>query len=447
MKQPSSVCRAWSGKVANLRMIPYLHALQYFAHTKDIYTRSREELLADQWQRVQTIINYAYAHVPFYRGLWSRHSVTPADVQHPTDMGKIPIVTKAELRSAYPESALSDQFESGEYQELSTSGSTGEPFKFAKDKAAIGKTIAVNYRTCTLSGYRLGRKVLQVAPPISGGSKWAVRLTDAILQREVVDTFSGDYENTLKLLGSFNPTFIVGYASYIHILAKIALTRSWRPSHRIVAIMTTSETLLPQMRATISQAFRADVFDQYGSNEFGRVAGECKHHRGYHINTDAAYIEVLDLHSDKRLDIGQSGRLIVTGLTNHAMPLIRYEIGDTGAISDRYCPCQNETPLLTDIGGRLQDVLWHTNGTPLPPDYLYRVLREHDEIQNYQVIQESGDFVRVRVVSRDELSDETTRSIQGLINGYLGCDVVVEKVARIPRIAGKFKHIVSTIHR
>jgi phenylacetate-CoA ligase len=428
-------------------MIAYLRALTYYAATRDIYTRPRQSSLDDQWNRVQEMVAYAYAHVPFYRTLWRAHNVTPGDIRRPSDMDRLPVVTKASIRAAYPDAAISDQFERRDYKELSTSGSTGEPFKFVKDKDALGKTIAINYRTCTLSGYGLGRKVVQVAPPISGGSQRVIRLVNAMMRREVVDTFAGDYESTLNLLDRFQPTFLVGYASYLHILAKIALDRAWHPAHPIIAVMTTSETLLPQMRATIEEAFNTEVFDQYGSNEFGRMAGECGCHRGYHINTDAVYIEVLDLDADTRVAAGQSGRLVMTGLVNRAMPLIRYEIGDTGALAGRPCACDNATPLLVNIGGRLQDVLWHANGTPMPPDYLYRVLREYGEIQNYQIVQRSRDLVQIRVVCKEAMDAARADSLRTAVAEYLGCDVVIDAVAEIPRIAGKFKHIISNVDR
>ena len=427
-------------------MVPYLYALQYAARTRDLFRWSRKELLATQWQKVQQLVGYAYSHVPFYHQLWTEHGISPADIQGPDDLSRIPVVTKADLRAAYPKDTLSDELTAGQWKEWSTSGSTGEPFKFAMDAAAVGYQMAVNLRTCTLSGYALGKKVLQVAPPISGGSNLVMQAVDAVLRRRVVDAFSAEYDEAFAFLDSFKPEFIVGYTSYIYILAKLTLKRSWRPSHDIRGVMTTSETLLPQMRRVISEAFHTEVFDQYGSNEFGRVAGECELHDGYHLNMDAAYIEVLDLDSDQVVGAGTPGRLVITGLLNRAMPLIRYDIGDIGALSMRYCPCGWETLLLTDIGGRLQDVLWRADGTPVPPDYLYRILREYDEIQNYQVIQESHAHVRIRVVERSPLSSERVRDIQSRVKGYLGSSVQVERVAEIPRVAGKFRHIISMIN-
>ncbi len=426
-------------------MFPYLYAVQYAVKSRDMFRRSRNELLEMQWQKFQEVMTSAYEHVPFYRRLWSEYEVRPSDIQNPDDLTQIPIVRKTNLRSVYPKDAVSDQLAASEWREWSTSGSTGEPFKFAVDAATVGGQMAVNMRTCTLSGYALGRKILQVAPPISGGSNLVMRAADVVLRRRVVDAFSSEYEETFDFLDGFGPEFIVGYASYIYILAKLAIQRSWHPTHDIRAVMTTSETLLPQMRRTITEAFQSEVFDQYGSNEFGRIAGECETHVGYHLNMDSAYVEILDPNSDRTVEVGTPGRLVITGLLNYAMPLIRYEIGDVGAISTAYCSCGWETLLLTHIGGRLQDVLWREDGTPVPPDCLYRILREYDEIENYQVVQESQMHIRVRVVERGHLSSEQAAEIQSRIEDYLDCNVEVERTVEIPRVAGKFKHIISKI--
>ena len=45
---------------------------------------------------------------------------------------------------------------------------------------------------------------------------------------------------------------------------------------------------------------------------------------------------------------GRSGRLLVTALRNFAMPLLRYDTGDTALLGEP-CPCGRGLPVIRDI--------------------------------------------------------------------------------------------------
>jgi len=270
-------------------------------------------------------------------------------------------------------------------------------------------------------------------------------MVNRLLRRRMVDIFAPDYRATLRLLSDYRPEYMVGSGSYFSLLAREALRVGWRPSKPVRAVMTTSETLYADMRATISEVFDAEVYDQYGSREFGRIGSECELHEGYHINTDVVYLEVLALDSDEAVRQGQRGRLVVTGLTNHAMPMIRYDIGDLASLSSHHCACGRASPLLTDLGGRLQDILWHSDHSPRPPGFVGVLLRESDHIVDFQLVQESYDLVVLRFVADRELPSEALQHIREGLRTYLGCQVAFEQVDTISRVAGKFKRIISHV--
>ena len=53
----------------------------------------------------------------------------------------------------------------------------------------------------------------------------------------------------------------------------------------------------------------------------------------------------------KPCGVGEIGRVVVTPLSNFAMPLIRYDVGDTAEVGPP-CACRRGLPVLTRIIGR-----------------------------------------------------------------------------------------------
>ena len=95
----------------------------------------------------------------------------------------------------------------------------------------------------------------------------------------------------------------------------------------------------------------------YGSNDAGPMAFQCEHGEGaiFHLNTRLQRMEILDLHADRPVAEGESGRLVLTSLHRKAMPLERYEIGDLGRWVPGACPCGRTSPRF-ELQGRCGDV-------------------------------------------------------------------------------------------
>ena len=101
------------------------------------------------------------------------------------------------------------------------------------------------------------------------------------------------------------------------------------------AIITSAETLFDYQRETIEEVFGCPIFDQYGCAEQVVFVSQCEK-GNYHIHPEFGFVEFLR-DDGNRAQVGEPARLICTGFTNHAMPLIRYDIGDTGYnIIDNY---------------------------------------------------------------------------------------------------------------
>jgi phenylacetate-CoA ligase len=205
-------------------------------------------------------------------------------------------------------------------------------------------------------------------------------------------------------------------------------------------VMTSSETLEPDVRAAVEQAFGVRVFDWYGQAERVAAIGTCEYGR-YHVLTDYSVVSLLAKESGT-LEVCE---LVGTTLNNDAMPLVRYRTGDT-VIPDTDgaapCPCGRVFPTIRAVVGRQEKILTLPDGRIVAR--LDRIFQGHDRhlVEGQVLYRGHGRFV-LRVVTTDAFTDADA---QALVDKFLlrvpGVDVSVARVAAIPRGPnGKFEFI------
>ena len=214
---------------------------------------------------------------------------------------------------------------------------------------------------------------------------------------------------------------------------------------RLKVVVTNAEPVTPQQRRLIETAFSCPVRESYGMSEELAAAGECEH-GVMHLWPDAGHVEVLRDDSPDPVAPGETGRLICTGLVHREMPLIRYEVGDRGAViwPEEPCACGRAMPHLASLEGRTTDNLVTTDGRSvfwINPVFYGLPLHEA------QVVQEELGRIVVNVVPEPAFGATDERSIKEGLRRRLG-DVSVElrkvdAIARGPN--GKFKAVVSKV--
>jgi phenylacetate-CoA ligase len=132
------------------------------------------------------------------------------------------------------------------------------------------------------------------------------------------------------------PEYIYYYPSQLFFIAKYILHNNIKLNFKPKAIITHAEILTKTMRKTIEEAFDAPVHDEYGSNEFNRIAFECKYKLGYHVPEDALIVEILN-EDVREVKENETGEVVITSLLNKAMPLIRYRQEDYAIKTDGKC--------------------------------------------------------------------------------------------------------------
>src|SRR5262249_46895959 len=195
---------------------------------------------------------------------------------------------------------------------------------------------------------------------------WRGRLRNALLERATyLDTLKMDtsaMDRFAQTLLRRQPTLIFGHAHSVYLFAeyvRFAGIRGIRPQ----GIITTAMVLHSWQRRAIEEVFACRVTNRYGCEEVSLIACECEKQAGLHINADGVYVEVL--RDGRPARPGEAGSLVITDLTNRAMPILRYQVGDVGVLSERRCPCGRGLPLLERLEGPEADYVLTGAGEPL----------------------------------------------------------------------------------
>jgi phenylacetate-CoA ligase len=239
------------------------------------------------------------------------------------------------------------------------------------------------------------------------------------------------------------PRLVVAYAQAGYEASRFAAEQGIEvPPQR--GLIATAGTLYDFMREQLEETFGCPVVNRYGSREVGDIAGECLQRRGLHVLPWCAHVEVLD-DEDRPVGPGEEGDVVVTGLTNLAMPLIRYRIGDRATLprGSEPCPCGRATPMLAGVTGRSVDMFVGEGGRLVDGEYFTHLLYFRPWLRQFQVVQAARDRVVYRLATRDALPEgeraeliEKTRLALGD-----GCAVEFELVESIaPSSSGKLRY-------
>jgi phenylacetate-CoA ligase len=227
---------------------------------------------------------------------------------------------------------------------------------------------------------------------------------DALIMQVQVLSIREPLPALVATLNRYQPTVLVRYPSAVEALAREQLAGALDilRGRSDGAVVTVSEPLSPATRRVIAQAFDAPLDDQYGTGECLNLAKSCARGAGLHVNVDLAILEVVD-REGRRVPAGQSGQKVyLTNLENRVQPFIRYEIPDVVAYSETPCPCGSLLPLLKEVSGRTDDILYVTRPgggyNAVHPYAMMVPLLHRDDVRDYQVKQAARDAFEVSIV-------------------------------------------------
>jgi phenylacetate-CoA ligase len=414
----------------------------YYRGLSDAPAVPREKLLETQRRRLNELLVYCNANVPFYRELFALRGVDPRKVSDVETLRERGIFTsKAIIRSA-GESVLSCEFAKEELHNSATSGSTGTPVLFYMSHDNWCLRMATKYRSEDWIGKPLGTPATIIWGHKPGQTRSA-KLKSSLYWRfqnyQFISAFDIGEDRLLDGIAAikrFGSRYIESYVTVVYLMARLIERYRIEPP-KLDGIIAGAEKLFDFQKEQIERSFRCPIFNRYGATEFSNIASECEKREGLHINVD------------DRPVAGSVGNIVITDLANRAMPLIRYKIGDKGVLTDDVCSCGRTFPMLREIVGRVSETLKTEDGREIHDMYFLWKLSRAPGLVRFRVIQDSVTHIRVEIEHDGSIDREvTSRWIRDALKDLEQYNVsnTLEYVDAIPLTgAGKMRFFVSEL--
>ncbi|MDI6724921.1 MAG: phenylacetate--CoA ligase [Methanobacterium sp.] len=412
---------------------------------------SQEEKEELQLARLQKIVKRAYENVPFYRKRFDESGIKPEDIKTIKDIEKLPLTTKDDLREAYPFGMFA--VPRREIVELHTSsGTTGKPTVSGYTKKDIEIWSEVMARGLTMFG-ATEDDIIQNTHGyglFTGG--FGVHYGAQKIGLTVIPISTGQTKRQIEIMKDFNASIVIFTPSYGLYLSEVAEEEGLNTEElNLKAVGFGAEMWTEEMRQEIQRRFNAPAYNIYGLTEImgPGIALECQEQDGLHVMEDHFYPEIIDSTTLETLPEGEKGELVLTTLTRHGMPIIRFRTKDVTALKREKCGCGRTLIKMDRITGRTDDML-KVRGVAVFPSQIEKALLKVDGLEpHYQIIVSRPhhmDVMEVQVEASPELfSDEIKelvgikKNIEDYIHNEIGLRVEVTLVEpkTLPRSEGK----------
>lgn len=420
----------------------YLRSWRYGPETERLVAEAieRESWDAATWttwreQQLARLLERASSRVPYYQRLWEERQGRCGAAAR-GQLANWPVLEKEKLRGA-PLDFVAEDCQPARMFYDHTSGSTGQPIQVWLSRETVRAWYALFEARCrrwygvsrhdrwAILGGQLVTPASRRRPPfwVWNRAMNQLYLSSNHLAPDLIPHY-------LDALRRYRIRYLFGYSSSLYTIAFEILHRGLE-GPKMAVVITNAEPILEYQRRVISEAFQCPVRETYGMTEVVAAASECEA-GSLHLWPEVGHVEILD--GDRPVSVGQTGDIVATGFLNMDTPLIRYRVGDRGALlaSDTHCSCGRKLPLLRSIDGRRDDVLYTTDGRQI--SILDPFIKVESAIREGQIIQEALNRVRVRYVPTSEFTSAAAALIIAQIQERMGpVEVVLEAVESIPR--------------
>jgi phenylacetate-CoA ligase len=398
---------------------------------------SAERLRAYQLLQLSTLIGHAAEHVPFYKDRLKDLAGLDAGGLSDEMFNALPILTRTEAVQAGD--ALASRAPPkghGTPRMLTTSGSSGTPFKFSRTQldglvaaALVQRGHLWHRRDMTLAHVTIAR-------PDAGGAgqrdAWSQFMPTG--PAHLLD-LARPADALLSEIVALAPGYLSVWPSLLAEMLRLSAETGARPEG-LQQVLTYGETVPPGLAALCEQVWGAALVDAYSCEEIGGLALQCPH-GNMHIQSEHALVEVLD-DANRPCAVGETGRVVATNLHNFATPTIRMELGDLATVGVP-CPCGRGLPVLARIDGRVRDLLTLPDGRRIMPSFdEARISAAAPSLRQFQLAQLADGRIEARIVAAAPLSPSEEAALAQAFNNGFGhwFDITFRSVNAIDRAPG-----------
>ena len=421
----------------------------------EIETMPYEELRQLQNEKLLKQVRHVWDNVPYYRAKMEAKGVTPEDIQSIDDLHKLPFLSKADLRDAYPYGLLAKPL--GDCVRIqSTSGTTGKRVVAFYTQHDIDLWEDCCARAIVAAGgtnedvvhVSYGYGLFTGGPGLNGGSHKVGCLT--------LPMSSGNTDRQLQFMTDLGSTILCCTPSYAQYLAESIYEKGIRDQIKLKAGIFGAEAWSEDMRQDIQNKLGIKAYDIYGLTETSGpgVAFECCEQTGMHINEDHFIAEIIDPDTEEVLPLGSKGELVFTAIDKEAFPLLRYRTRDICVLTREKCSCGRTHVKMSKPMGRSDDMLI-IRGVNVFPSQIETVLMQQGYPANYQIIVDrvnNTDTFEIMVemmpaMFSDSLAkiNEAEKALVAALKAMLGISAKVRLVApkSITRSEGKAVRVID----
>ena len=405
-----------------------------------------ESLRGWQLRQASALLEHAAKTVPFYDTRLRKAGIAPGARMTPEAWARIPLLSRADIQDAGADlhsRALPRAH--GAVRKIASSGSTGRPI----ESLTTGLT-RLFWNALTLRDHLWHRrdfsaKLASIRAFPTGTASYPRGVHAAKWGGAVAGVYPSGPSAGLSVvtpiaqqaewLARENPDYLLIFPTALRALARhcqeagIALPR-------LREVRSVSEILTPETRRACREAFGVGVVDVYSANEVGYMALQCPDREHYHVQSEGVLLEILK-DDGTSCAPGETGRVVVTGLHNFAMPLIRYELGDLAELGGP-CPCGRGLPVIKRILGRVRNMLRLPDGRQVWPLIGEPSYVQIPAIRQYQIVQTSLERLEIRLVTSSPLSEAEQARLRQIVLERLGhpFEIALSYHDQIPRSAG-----------
>ena len=421
----------------------------------EIETMPYEQLRELQNKKLLEQVRHVWDNVPYYRAKMEAKGVTPDDIQSIDDLHKLPFLSKADLRDAYPYGLLGAPL-SECVRIHSTSGTTGKRVVAFYTQNDIDLWEDCCARAIVAAGgtkedvvhVAYGYGLFTGGSGLHGGSHKVGCLT--------LPLSSGNTDRQLMFMTDLGSTILCCTPSYAAYLAESIEEQGLRDQIKLKAGIFGAEAWTEDMRRDIENKLGIKAYDIYGLTETSGpgVAFECCEQTGMHINEDHFIAEIIDPDTEEVLPLGSKGELVFTAIDKEAFPLLRYRTKDICVLKREKCSCGRTHVKMSKPMGRSDDMLI-IRGVNVFPSQIETVLMQQGYPANYQIIVDrvnNTDTFEIMVemmpaMFSDSLAKiaEAEKALVSALKAMLGISAKVRLVApkSITRSEGKAVRVID----
>ncbi len=416
------------------------------AELRKIQSVSEQEFEIFVENKKQEIVEFHLKHNSSYQKLVGE--------THFINWKDLPVMTKKDFQKPLIE-RLSKGFSLKNVYVNKTSGSSGDPFIFAKDKFSHALTWATNINRFGWHGinFNSSYQARFYGIPLDFIGNTKERLKDFLSHRFRFSIFDLSDEILEGFFNEFKTRkfhYINGYTSSIVLFAKFLKQKNIVLKSICATLkvcIVTSEMLFEEDKILLEKQFGVPVVNEYGASELDLIAFENPDGE-WQVNSETLFIEILDSENNV-LPYGKEGRIVITSLFNKAHPFIRYDIGDIGILDTKSSP---KKPILKKLVGRTNDVAVLPSGKKSPGLTFYYVtksiIEDDGNVKEFVIKQTKVDTFEIEYISETELNLEQIEKVEAAIALYLEKGLVftfIRKEKLVRSKSGKFKQFVSLI--